>query len=295
MLPGYRRGAYFGNLKLPADPAAAVGILKGKSDFRPWHSAIQSVLLSNPYSSELILGTWTEPRISATCTAEEQISLDEERREWHAANTGTCRFIRETLAANVIPFVRQYNSAKTLFFSLIWLYGEEAGIDTQGGPPAPINAKAMSAKTGRATLLAALDAQRTLDFLPPVGVTFRLPSPTTPTSTSTMSSSSNTGEAAIRDIDSTMRSDSTAEPMPELHPSLIRNLERTCFASDRNLETIHENEEPHPGRRIRISSGYAVDVKNSMRDDLSQRSISSLSLSDSGGEYQEVSLLTPRH
>lgn len=38
---------------------------------------------------------------------------------------------------NVIPHVRQHNTAKGLWHNLLWLYGEEAGIDTQGGPPVP--------------------------------------------------------------------------------------------------------------------------------------------------------------
>src|ERR1700742_4913657 len=102
MLRSYHRGAFFGNLEFPTDPVAVVGLLKGKSNFQPWHSAIQPILLSNPSSSELILGTWTEPHSPTSCTAEEQATFDQERREWHTANTGTCRFIRATLAENVV-------------------------------------------------------------------------------------------------------------------------------------------------------------------------------------------------
>lgn len=291
MPPSHRRDAYFGNLKFPADPVAAVDSLNGKSNFVEWHSAIQPVLLSNPYSSELILGSWTEPQISGARSAEEQIASDEERRDWHAANTGTCRFIRETLAANVIPFVRHYNTAKTLFFNLVWLYGEDAGIDMQGGPPAPVNAHNMSARKGRASLLAVLEAKRTLDYLPPDGVTFRLSSPTTSTSNHTVSSpSSSTNGATCRDqlrtLQPTVPSGSTSE-----HPSaLIHDLERTQI-SDFNLQTIHENEEPHPGRRIRISSGHAIGSG----DLRSQGSISPLTLSDLISEDEEVSLPSLSH
>jgi len=245
--------------------------------------------LSNPYSSELILGTWTEPQFSGSCTAEEQTSFDEKRRDWHAANTGTCRFIRETLAANVIPFVRQYNSAKTLFFNLVWLYGEDAGIDAQGGPPAPVNPHTTSARKGRASLLAVLEAKRTLDYLPPVSVTFSLPSPTTLTSIQTVSSTtSSAGGASTRDQLRALRPTMSPGSVSEPPTTLIRDFERTHL-SDPNLETIHESEEPHPGRRIRISSGYAISSGLRARDLRSEGSISPLTLSDSTSEYDEVS------
>ncbi len=287
----HRRDAYFGNLKFPTDPVAAVGFLNGKSNFAEWHSAIQPVLLSNPYSSELILGSWIEPQNSGSCTAEEQTSFNEERKDWHAANTGTCRFIRETLAANVVPFVRQYKTAKTLFFNLVWLYGEDAGIDTQGGPPAPVNAHSMSARRGRASLLAVLEAKRTLDYLPPVGVTFRLPSPTTPTSSHTVSSASSSTNGAgdrLKSLQPTVSAESASED----ESALISDFERTHI-SDSNLQTIHENEEPHPGRRIRISSGYAIGSGQHARDLLSEGSISPFTLSDSTSEDEEVSLPFP--
>lgn len=285
MSSGHRRDAYFGNLKFPSDPVATVGFLNGKSNFSDWHSAVQSILLSNPYSSELILGKWAEPQPSASCTVEEQTAFNEQRREWHTANTGTCRFIRETLATNVIPFVRQYNNAKTLFFNLVWLYGDDAGIDTQGGPPVPVNAHTMSARRGRASLLAVLEAKRTLDYLPPAGVTFRLPSPTTPTSFNTVSStSSSTDGASTRDQLKSLRPTVSPDAMSEHPASLIRDFEGTHIA-DPNLETIHEGEEPHPGRRIRISSGYAIGSSHRGRDLRSEGSISPFALSDPASEY----------
>ncbi|KIW73592.1 hypothetical protein PV04_01696 [Phialophora macrospora] len=293
MSRGYHRAAYFGHLEFPTDPVAVVGLLKGKSNFQAWHSTIQPILLSNPSSSELIIGSWAEPRCSTPCTADQQAAFDEDRRDWHTANTGTCRFIRATLAENVVPFVRQYNTAKTLFFNLVWLYGEDSGIDTQGGPPVPVNAHTMSAKRGRASLLAVLEAKRTLDYLPPVGVTFTLPSPTTPTSGCTVSSSSsNVNGAATRDHLKSLPSRIPEDPDAEHHLTLIRSFERTRISepnsnsnsnsnSNPTLETIHEHEEPHPGKRIRISSGHAIGSCHSARDVLSERSISPLTLSDS--------------
>jgi hypothetical protein len=185
-----------------------------------------------------------------------------------------------------------------LFFNLVWLYGEDSGIDTQGGPPVPVNAHTMSAKRGRASLLAVLEAKRTLDYLPPVGVTFTLPSPTTRVSDCTVSSSpSSTDGATTRDhlksLPSTIPEDQAAGD----DSALIRSFERTRVSepnpnskstSNPNLETIHEHEEPHPGNRIRISSGHAIGSNHTARDVLSDRSISPLTLSDSTSESDEV-------
>lgn len=62
---------------------------------------------------------------------------------------------------NVIPHVRQHNTARGLWHNLLWLYSEEAGIDTQGGPPVPGNDGNMQGAGGgggggRAKLLAAM-------------------------------------------------------------------------------------------------------------------------------------------
>ncbi|EXJ64036.1 hypothetical protein A1O7_00371 [Cladophialophora yegresii CBS 114405] len=314
MSPSYHRAAYFGHLGFPTDPVAAVGLLQGKSNFQAWHAAIQPILLATSSSYELIIGAWTEPRCPTPCTVEQQAKFDEHRRRWHTANTGTCRFIRATLAENVIPFVRQYNTAKTLFFNLVWLYGEDSGIDTQGGPPVPVNAHTMSAKRGRGSLLAVLEAKRTLDYLPLVGVTLTLPSPTTPTSDCTVSSPASGTDDHLNSLPSGIREDST----PEHALTLIRSFERAGISDSHthsnsrpsphsepnpNLETIHEqdhehgHEEPHPGRRIRISSGHAtgssltacnrdVDMHTHTHV-LSERSISPLTLSDSTSGYDE--------
>lgn len=292
MWNGSGRDVYFGYLRFPADPAAAVGILKGKSNFGPWHSAIEPILLSNPHSSKLIIGTWAEPRLPPASTEEEQAQFDEERRQWHSANTATCRFIRATLAENVVPFVRQYNTAKPLFFNLVWLYGEDAGIDTQGGPPVPANAPTLNAKRGRTSLLAVLEAKRTLDYLPPVGVTLNLPSPPSTTASSQASSSSCSSGSSSVIVEDQRKSPQTLVPesSQEQHTSLIRNFERTRISSDPNLETIHEHEEPHPGRRV--PSGYAIDFKFDRSKDKQPRgSTSPLTLSDRDSQNEEVSFM----
>lgn len=290
MWNGSGRDVYFGYLKFPADPAAAVGILKGKSNFARWHSAIEPILLSNPHSSRLIIESWAEPRLPPGPNDEQQAIFDEERREWHSANTATCRFIRATLAENVVPFVRQYNSAKLLFFNLVWLYGEDAGIDTQGGPPVPANAPTLNSKRGRTSLLAVLEAKRTVDYLPPVGMTFKFPSPSSSMTTSSKASSSSSDSrdrAIVVESQKKLRQTLAQESAQEQHTSLIRGFERTQISSDPNLETIHEHEEPHPGRRV--PSGYAIDFKFDDKGNRPREGISPLTLSDGGSQYEEVS------
>lgn len=111
-------------------PPDALYQLVGKSNFQLWLSAIKPYLFSNIESTGLILAGWTEPKATSKET-------EWDRERWLTANTETCRFIRGTLAINVIPHVRQHNTAKSLWHNLLWLYGEESGIDTQGGPPVP--------------------------------------------------------------------------------------------------------------------------------------------------------------
>jgi hypothetical protein len=130
--------------------------LLGKSNFKKWHASINPLLLSNPQSRSLISGSWFEPpsprspdslslssRSSTSPTPTSpapSLSLPPStpqtaHRAYELANLLTTRFIRGTLAMNVIPFVRQHTSAKGLYEQLIYLYGERAGIDTVGGPP----------------------------------------------------------------------------------------------------------------------------------------------------------------
>ena len=144
-----------------------VPILLGKSNFELWHASIDPILLSNEQARSLISGTWFEPRsppsssshptsptspISAVSSPSQShttlynilhapslsrtsISTHQAvHRTYEHANLTITRFIRGTLAINVIPFVRQHTSAKGLYEQLIYLYGERAGIDMFGGP-----------------------------------------------------------------------------------------------------------------------------------------------------------------
>ncbi|KAH0843679.1 hypothetical protein AYO21_05464 [Fonsecaea monophora] len=265
MPPSYTRHAYFCELKFPA--IDTIDTLKGKSNFYRWHSDIQPVLLSNPHSSDLILGSWAEPQSPPSWSVEDQASVDKERREWNAANTATCRFIRATLAMNVGPFVRQYTTAKTLFFNLVWLYGEDAGIDTQGGPPVPMNAENVNAKKGRASLLAALEAKRTMDYLPPVCANSKSSASTAPAHSSnnnisnevTSLSASATDPSAFRELSLKPTNTPNLTSTPDRNTTTARLFDRThtISSSETNLETIHEHDEPHPGRRV--PSGYVID------------------------------------
>ncbi|KEF57648.1 uncharacterized protein A1O9_05566 [Exophiala aquamarina CBS 119918] len=164
-------------------PANALYQLVGKSNFQLWLSAIKPYLFSNIESTGLILGGWTEPKPGPTSRSQPTTPSTNERsttstsehwdrERWTAANTETCRFIRGTLAINVLPHVRQHHTAKALWHNLLWLYGEQAGIDTQGGPPVTVSGPFGSANSngngnlvarngqggsdGRATLLPAL-------------------------------------------------------------------------------------------------------------------------------------------
>lgn len=144
------------NHKFP--PANSLYQLAGKSNFQLWLSAIKPYLFSNIESTGLILGGWAEPKPgpnpwskpTAPTTGEDDPTSTSEhwdRERWTAANTETCRFIRGTLAMNVIPHVRQHHTAKALWHNLLWLYGEEAGIDTQGGPSGPVSGPPESANS----------------------------------------------------------------------------------------------------------------------------------------------------
>ncbi|OAL22016.1 hypothetical protein AYO22_07613 [Fonsecaea multimorphosa] len=256
MPPSYSRRAYFDELKFP--DVDTIEVLNGKSNFRQWHSDIQPVLLSNPYSSDLILGSWDEPQPPSSWTVEDQASFDEERREWHLANTATCRYIRATLAENVGPFVRQYATAKTLFFNLVWLYGEEAGIDSQGGPPVPVNAGTLNPKKGRAGLLAALEAKRTVDFLPLVCASLK---PSVSTALAHETSQSDWEVPSISpsgtELPTTHGKSTKWQPAggpdftyAQAHDPTIGHLyDRSRISSNPSLETIQEHDEPHPGRQ----------------------------------------------
>lgn len=303
--PSYSAQLYFYNLEFP-DVRSMVHLV-GKSNFYRWHAGIQPVLLSNAYSSNLILGTWTEPS-GTPCpnpTPAGVASVGHDRDEWLAANTATCRFIRATLAMNVTPFVRQYKTAKTLFFNLVWLYGKDAGIDSQGGPPVPTNTEFWNPQKGRENLLAALEAKRAFDFLPPVqsAVPFPprpsipwvevvrdggassclLPRTTfTPVTTAiTTTTTTKTANSPSPTIVTSQESDPEASDTPL---TVVRILERTRVSPSPSLQTIHEHEheEPHPGRRV--PSGHIVDfdLPESVTD-RSRGSVSPLSPSEASG------------
>ncbi|KAK6371261.1 hypothetical protein LTS17_008992 [Exophiala oligosperma] len=168
--------SYFQSLSFP--PISSIGQLLGKSNFKAWRSSIEPVLLGNPLSSRLILGgEWSDPR-AATASSHGVLS-EQERDEWHAATVATCRFIRATLALNVAPFVRQHNTAKALYLNLVWLYGPEAGIDTQGGPTVSSPGALMQQQDPRRTragLLAAMESKTPLGETM-INVPGRLPPP----------------------------------------------------------------------------------------------------------------------
>jgi hypothetical protein len=67
---------------------------------------------------------------------------------WDHANLALCRFIRGTLAMNVLPFVRRYTEAKALWDALVGLYGEANGIAMAGGGAA-LNSLQGQRKAGR--------------------------------------------------------------------------------------------------------------------------------------------------
>ena len=145
----------------------SVPTLLGKSNFGVWHASIDPILLSNEQAHSLVSGTWFEPRSppsssSLPTSPTSLVSITSSPSQTHAslytilhahslsrtsltthqaahrayehANLTVTRFIRGTLAINVIPFVRQHASAKGLYEQLIYLYGERAGIDMFGGP-----------------------------------------------------------------------------------------------------------------------------------------------------------------
>lgn len=230
----YSSHTYLSSMSFP--PIEDVPQLQGKSNFHAWRSVIQPILLTNRNSADLIVGGWTEPPLLAaneypTVDRDVKDLFERARHDWHAANTGTCRFIRTTLAMNVTPFVRQHETAAALFFNLIWLYGDEAGIDTQGGPSVPCDVKdeRLSKQRDRAGLFAALKqgpearGDRIMGYLGPVNVGH----PPTVTATPNASSSliiSSTGILGS-DLTATAMSSSGSNsslkgaPIPSILPS----------------------------------------------------------------------------
>ncbi|KAJ4513696.1 hypothetical protein HRR83_005158 [Exophiala dermatitidis] len=281
-------------------PPDTIDMLLGKSNFHSWRATVQPALLTNKYSSSLILGDWTEPQPSdfssqALTDSNERAKFDLARREWHTANTATCRFIRSTLAMNVTPFVRQHKNAKALFFNLIWLYGDEAGIDTQGGPAVPAAAPAPPLQKDRTSLLTALHetggSKRVKgylgceDLVTGAGVSKQSSgaTPSTDTSRSTF-----------------LPSTAYSADVPAQQETPTGNNEYENYVPGPALQAIHEEDEenslpplspPHPGRRVpsgqtsaRFSAEWESDLGFGPWDDHHDgdhaRSISPLTLSD---------------
>lgn len=181
---------------------------------------------------------------------------------------------------NVIPFIRQHNTAKALYLNLVWLYGDEAGIDTQGGPPVPADTKYRNMQRTRASLLAALESDLSLGGETRVG--------TSPLSTVSAGPSHS---ALDHHKHAQPRRESALQPLPQQQapppPTIVRIYERTRVSPSPSLETIQE--EPHPGRRI--SFGHPASKNSSgsggcgASDDQPQGSISPLTLSEASGEH----------
>ncbi|KAK4948124.1 hypothetical protein LTR10_013178 [Elasticomyces elasticus] len=257
--------AYSESLSFP--PMFSVTHLLGKSNFKAWRACIEPILLKNPYSSKLILGEWNEPTVQASA-GQTNAELDQARKAWQSANTATCRVIRATLALNVVPFIRQHSTAKALYLNLIWLYGEDAGIDIQGGPPAPSSAQTANPNRNRASLLAALESDKPLGDVIGIGNLFPPPSAYASSNSSTTSllpKSSTSSSAAAE----TKRPDSQALPTKYLQeiavqplppPPRIHIYERTRISPDPSLETIHE--EPHPGQRVSFGRAASAGSNN---------------------------------
>lgn len=136
------------NLALPSP--STLPILLGHSNYTLWHSAINPILTSHQPISTLLSGSWTEPRLvrptlsptippapNTNTKANTQTQAQAHAQAlaaWDQANLVVCRFIRGTLALNVLPFVRRYSDAKLLWDALVALYGEANGIARAGGP-----------------------------------------------------------------------------------------------------------------------------------------------------------------
>ena len=126
--------------------------LLGRSNYTIWKSSVVPTLNSDATATALLSGCYTEPVVceplDARCSKkpglkfkskkkakEAALEQSDAREKWESANLHVCRFIRGTLAMNVLPFVRRYSDAKALWDALEGLYGEANGIEMAGGPP----------------------------------------------------------------------------------------------------------------------------------------------------------------
>jgi hypothetical protein len=136
-------------LALPSP--STLPVLLGRSNYTVWHAAIHRILTSHPLTATLLSGSWTEPRArcpmssptasppNATAPTKTTVEMHQNAHSqallaWDHANLALCRFIRGTLAMNVLPFVRRHAEAKALWDALAGLYGEANGIAMAGGP-----------------------------------------------------------------------------------------------------------------------------------------------------------------
>ena len=134
-------------------------VLLGRSNYTAWYSAIKPLLAHHPLTRALLSGSWTEPRRptsfptapapNTTPTITDIEPHAHALAAWGHTNLTTCRFIRDTLAMNVLPFVRRYSEAKALWDALVGLYGAGNGIAMAGGPAisriAPVREKDVGA------------------------------------------------------------------------------------------------------------------------------------------------------
>lgn len=119
-------------------------VLLGRSNYTAWYSAIKPLLALHPLTRALLSGSWAEPRRlisfpTAPAPNTNPTTTDIEPHAhalaaWDHTNLTTCRFIRDTLAMNVLPFVRRHSEAKALWDALVGLYGAGNGIAMAGGP-----------------------------------------------------------------------------------------------------------------------------------------------------------------
>ena len=116
--------------------APSLPVLLGRSNYTAWHSAIHPILSTHPTASTLLSGSWPPPITNLSPTTATS-SIQQERAvalaDYDLANLSVCRFIRGTLAMNVLPFVRGFTEAKALWEMLVGLYGEANGIAMVGG------------------------------------------------------------------------------------------------------------------------------------------------------------------
>ena len=99
-----------------------------------WANALIFAGASEPSSTRSALSISSVSSSSRSSVAGHPVrSLPRQSQSPHElANVQTCRFIRSTLALNGIPFVNSHTSAEALWEHIVFLNGEQAGIDMYG-------------------------------------------------------------------------------------------------------------------------------------------------------------------